>query len=296
MYLEFDECTLCPRSCKVNRNLGQLGFCCAANKAQVCKISLHQFEEPVISKGGGSGTIFFTHCNLGCIYCQNFEISRSNARGKIYSANELAKEMLKLQKIGANNINFVTPTHYLPIIKDAVIASKKLGLTIPTVYNTSGYENKKEIENLKGIIDIFLTDLKYYSPYYSKRYSITEDYFDYASESIKQMITNTGTPYINSSGLMQKGVIIRHLMLPGLLGDTKQILKYISKNFGDKVLVSLMRQYTPINQTLPDLLTNKVTDEEYDEALLLFEQLGLEGFAQDKTSVGTETVPKWDVK
>jgi putative pyruvate formate lyase activating enzyme len=295
LYLEFNECTLCPRNCKVDRNVGSMGFCKATNEAEICRIGLHHLEEPIISGKNGSGTIFFAHCNLGCLYCQNFEISKGVKKGKIYSADALANEMLKLQKNGAHNINLVTPTHYMPIIKTAILTARKAGLNIPTVYNTSGFEKPEEIEKLKGVVDIFLTDLKYYSPYYSKRYSATEDYFDFAFEAIKQMIKNVGSVTLDSNGMMNKGVIIRHLMLPDLISDTQQILKLIATHFGDKVIVSLMRQYTPICKSLPDSLGREITDEEYQVAFDLFHELGLEGYAQGKKSVGADKIPKWDL-
>ena len=294
MYAEFEHCTLCPRNCGVNRNGSKKGFCGATNEMEISKISLHFGEEPVISGKNGSGTIFFTHCNLGCIYCQNFEISGIKSKGKIFSAEALANEMLSLQEKGAHNINFVTPTHYMPILKESVKISKANGLKIPTVYNTGGFEKPEIIKELKGVVDIFLTDFKYFSPYYSGLYSKTEDYFDFCSESIKQMIKNVGELQFGDDGMLKKGVIIRHLMLPTLLGDTKQILKFISKNFKDTVLVSLMRQYTPVCKNLPNELKGEVREEDYLLSANLFGELGLSGFLQDETSVGTTLIPKWD--
>ncbi len=294
LYTEFENCTLCPRNCKANRNIGEKGFCGATNEMEISKISLHFGEEPVISGKNGSGTIFFTHCSLGCIYCQNFEISKGKSKGKIYSAEKLAEEMLLLQEKGAHNINFVTPTHYMPIVYKSVKISKAKGLKIPTVYNTSGFEKPEIIKELSDTIDIFLTDFKYFSPYYSGLYSKTEDYFDFCSESIKQMIKNVGNFEVGYDGTLKRGVIIRHLMLPTLLSDTKQILKFIAKNFKDEVLISLMRQYTPVCENLPLELKGKVSEEDYIIAANMLSELGLSGFLQEKDSVGTALIPKWD--
>lgn len=295
MYTDFSNCKLCPKNCGADRNSGKLGFCRATNKMEICRIGLHFWEEPVISGKNGSGTVFFAHCNLGCIYCQNFEISKGSAAGKIYSAQDLAYEMINLQKNNAHNINLVTPTHYMPIIKDAVLKAKNMGLNIPIVYNTSGFEHPEIISSLKGTADIFLTDLKYFSPYYSKLYSNCEDYFDFASKSIEAMINVTGNVKINSENIMEKGVIIRHLMLPTLGDDTARVLKYIANNFEDKVLVSLMRQYTPVCPGLPNELKRKITDREYNNAKELFDFLELEGFEQEKSAAGIDKIPKWDI-
>ncbi len=295
MYTEFSSCNICPRNCCVNRNKNEVGFCGATDKAEVCKTALHFGEEPIISGTNGSGTIFFAHCNLGCIYCQNFEISGHNCKGKIYSAKELSAKMLNLQGNGAHNINFVTPTQYMPIIKDSVKIAREMGLNIPVVYNTSGYEKPEIIKNLNETVDIFLTDLKYFSPYYSGKYSKAPDYFDSATDSIKQMVQNVGAPILDQNGILKKGVIIRHLMLPTMLSDTLQVLRQISKHFGDSVYVSLMRQYTPVAKNLPEELCGEVNIEDYSMAVELFEELGLQGFLQERESIGTELIPKWDI-
>ena len=291
----FDNCELCPRECKVNRSIGQLGFCGASNAVEVNRIDLHFMEEPIISGKNGSGTVFFTHCTLGCIYCQNFKISRKNSVGKILTEDELAKEFLRLEKLGANNINLVSPTHYMPIIYKACLSAREQGLAIPFVYNTSGFEKAENIELLKDVIDIFLTDLKYSSPYLSKRYSQSEDYSDYALEAIEKMVEITGEPKFSKNGMLKSGVVIRHLMLPEQISDTVSVLKKIANNFGDKVLVSLMRQYTPINSTLPDALSKTITDDEYLTAKTAFEEFGLNGFIQDDSSIGKDKIPEWDL-
>lgn len=295
-YNKFNSCNLCPRRCNVNRNNREIGFCGASNFAEVNRIGLHFMEEPVISGKNGSGTVFFTHCTLGCIYCQNFKISRSSSSGKKYSADELAKEFLKLEAKGAHNINLVSPTHYQPIIIDACNIAKNSGLKIPFVYNTSGFELAERINELSGIIDIFLTDLKYVSPYLSDRYSKSADYFDYAIDAIDKMLDITGRPQFSNDGMLKQGVIIRHLILPSQVADALSVLQKIANRWSDRVLVSLMRQYTPINSKLPDSLNRTVSDEEYLLAIETFEALGLEGFIQGKESVGEEKIPNWNLK
>ena len=291
----FDSCELCPRKCKVNRNNEEIGFCGASNKIQVNRVALHHMEEPIKSGKNGSGTVFFSHCTLGCIYCQNFKISRKNSAGKIITSDELANEFLKLENLGAHNINLVSPTHYMPIIYDACLTARKNGLTIPFVYNTSGFELKENIDKLKDIIDIFLTDLKYISPYLSKRYSQSADYFDYTFDAIQKMVEIAGKPKFSRDGMLKKGVIIRHLILPAQTSDSISVLRKISDNWGDKVLVSLMRQYTPISSALPDELNRTVTDEEYLTVKAAFEEFGLNGFVQDSSSIGEDKIPDWDL-
>jgi putative pyruvate formate lyase activating enzyme len=252
-------------------------------------------EEPIISGTKGSGTVFFTHCTMKCIFCQNFEISRRISKGKIISAEELAEQYIKLQKLGAHNINLVSPTHYLPTIKRSIEIAKEIGIKIPFVYNTSGFENPEIIKTLNGYIDIFLTDYKYNSPYLAKTYSASEDYPDIIKEAINEMVKITGTPTYNEDGLLKKGTIIRHLMLPEQLSDTLSIMRSVERSFGNFVLFSLMRQYTPIGNDLPSELTRTINDYEYYAAKGEFEALGLEGFVQDDTSVGSDKIPEFNI-
>lgn len=287
----YEKCGLCPRQCGVNRLKGEVGFCGADAVAEVNRIGLHFMEEPIISGTNGSGTVFFTHCSLGCIFCQNKDISRKNSVGKKYSANELAKEYINLQKMGAHNINLVTPTHYMPTVAQSIKIAREMGLKIPFVYNTSGFERPEHIIKLAGVIDIFLTDLKYFSPYLANRYSGSEDYFDYCLPAISEMIKISGSPTFGDDGMLKKGTIIRHLILPGAVNDTISLLRQTQKHFGDWVLVSLMRQYTPMSNTLPDELTRTVTDDEYFIAVDEFNALGLNGFLQQSDSVGKDKIP-----
>lgn len=295
MFFEYNQCELCPRKCKVNRNNGEVGFCGASNEAEVNRIDLHFMEEPVISGKNGSGTVFFTHCTMKCIFCQNFEISRRKSKGKIISAEELAEQYIKLQNMGAHNINLVSPTHYLPTIKKSIELSKKMGLKIPFVYNTSGFENPETIKTLNGYIDIFLTDYKYNSPYLAKTYSSSEEYPDFIREAITEIVKITGEPKFNKEGILQRGTIIRHLMLPEQISDTISIMRMTSKHFGSLVLFSLMRQYTPLGNDLPNELTRQINDYEYSLAKAEFEELGLAGFVQDKSSVGSDKIPEFNI-
>ncbi|MBE6761732.1 MAG: radical SAM protein [Ruminococcaceae bacterium] len=295
MHTEYNECRLCPRECKVNRNMGEVGFCGASNKTEVNRIDLHFMEEPIISGKNGSGTVFFTHCTMKCIFCQNSQISRRKSVGKKFSAEELAEQYITLEQKGANNINLVSPTHYMPTIKKSIEIAKSKGLKIPFVYNTSGFERSEIIKSLKGYIDIFLTDYKYQSPYLAKNYSNSEDYPDIILDAIKEMINITGAPVINDDGILQKGTIIRHLMLPEQISDTLKIINKVHANFKGLALFSLMRQYTPMGENLPDELNRTVNDYEYSLASEEFELLGLEGFIQSDTAVGTDKIPNFNL-
>lgn len=295
MYTEYDECKLCPRECKANRNKNNLGFCGASNEAEVNRIALHFMEEPVISGKNGSGTVFFTHCTMRCLFCQNREISRRNSVGKILTSEELAEQYILLEQKGAHNINLVSPTHYMPTIKKSIEIAKQKEIQIPFVYNTSGFEKPEIIKSLKGYIDIFLTDYKYFSPFLAREYSGSEDYPDFIEDSIGEMIKITGTPIFDADGILQKGTIIRHLMLPGQISDTLKIMNRVHSKFENLVLFSLMRQYTPIGNDLPDELNRTINDYEYITATEEFESLGLEGFIQSTEAVGTDKIPKFNL-
>ncbi len=296
LYDDYNACKLCPRTCGVNRNQGKIGFCGANNTVEVCRIGLHHMEEPVISGQNGSGTIFFAHCTLGCVFCQNHAISRPNSCGAEYTVQSLSDAFLDLEQKGAHNINLVSPTHYMPTVLEACVLARNNGLSVPIINNTGGFELQEQILLQKNCIDIYLTDYKYQSPYLSKRYSNCADYAEYAIPAIDQMIKNVGEPQFTQDGMLKKGIIIRHLILPSQVSDTLTVLRSIAKNWGDSVLVSLMRQYTPINQELPDELNRTVNDEEYTKAKEYFEFLGLNGFLQEKNSVGTDKIPDWTLK
>ncbi len=290
---ELDKCMLCPRNCNVNRNNGELGFCKEGNKLKVARYSLHMWEEPIISGTNGSGTIFFSGCNLNCIYCQNHEISHKH-KGREISIEEFKDICLKLQESDANNINIVTGTHFISLIRDGLSLAKENGLKIPVVYNTSGYEKVESLKMLEGLVDIYLPDLKYYDDELGKKYSHCNDYFKYASSAIEEMIRQVGKPVIKN-GLMKKGVIVRHLLLPGHLEDSKKVMDYLSK-FKDTIYVSIMNQYTPVIKLDYDNLNNKVTEEEYNELVDYAYDLGIrKAFIQEGDTVNESFIPDFDV-
>ena len=292
---EYSHCTLCPRACSVDRTQGQRGFCGATDEMYVGRAALHAWEEPPLSGTHGSGTVFFTHCTLGCVFCQNRTISRREAGGRPVTRERLAEIFLELQAQGAHNINLVTASHYAPSVRDALQAARANGLHIPVVYNCGGYETVETLRMLDGLVDIYLPDFKYYSSYYARLYSGAPDYPDFAKDAIAEMVRQTGAPQFDAQGIMTRGTIVRHLMLPGLAGDTAQVLRYLAEHFGDQILVSLMRQYTPFGmaERYPEL-DRKITDEEYDQAVTLFSDLGLSGFLQDGESISESFIPSFD--
>ena len=287
------NCRLCPRACGADRKKTR-GLCGANDRIEAARASLHLWEEPPISGTRGSGTVFFSHCSLGCVFCQNRQISRRDAAGREITIPALASTFLSLQKQGAHNINLVTGAHYVPQIIEALALAKRDGLHIPIVYNSSGYENVSTLQMLDGYIDIYLPDYKYYSSYYAARYSHAADYRETAVDAITEMVRQTGVPQFDADGLLTRGTVIRHLMLPGLAGDTAQVLRDIAARFGGRVLVSLMRQYTPFDmQDWPEL-DRTITEEEYADACALFEELGLGGFFQQGESVSESFIPAFD--
>ena len=287
------HCTLCPRACGADRTKTR-GLCGANDRVEAARASLHRWEEPPISGENGSGTVFFSHCPLGCVFCQNRQISRRDGYGKVLSPADLSQTFLSLQAQGAHNINLVTGAHYVPQIIEALALAKRDGLAIPIVYNSSGYENVSTLRLLDGYIDIYLPDYKYYSSYYAARYSHAADYRETAVDAITEMVRQTGVPQFDADGLLTRGTVIRHLMLPGLAGDTAQVLCDIAARFGGRVLVSLMRQYTPFGmQDWPEL-DRTITEEEYADACALFEELGLGGFFQQGESVSESFIPAFD--
>lgn len=291
------HCTLCPRMCGVDRTAGQSGFCGADDTLRIGLAGLHRWEEPCLSGTRGAGTVFFCHCPLGCVYCQNHDISGQDAAqsGVLTDISGLADTFLSLQAQGAHNIDLVTPTHYAAHLAEAIPLARKRGLTIPVVYNCGGYERVETLHMLDGLIDIYLPDFKYYSPYYAQRYSHAPDYCDTACAAIEEMVRQTGAPTFDSDGIMTRGTIIRHLMLPGLGGDTSQILRTISTRWGSCVLVSLMRQFTPCTDLTgcPELLT-RITDTEYNAACEEMSLLGLEGWTQDAEAISESFIPHFD--
>ena len=258
-----EQCVLCPHNCKVNRLEGQIGRCKCNDKIKIALVSLHRYEEPCISGKNGSGTVFFSNCNLNCIFCQNYEISHFG-KGYEVSVEKLAQIFLEQQEKGAHNINLVTPTMYVIQIIEAIKIAKSKGLNIPIIYNTSSYENVETIKMLKGYIDVYLPDLKYYSNDLCTKYSKVDNYFENASKAIKEMYRQVGTPEFDDEGMIKKGVIIRHLILPNYTQNTKHILKWIKDNMPEDVYVSVMSQYFPSYKAVDDdKINRRINKREY---------------------------------
>lgn len=291
---ELNSCTICPHNCKINRNNGQIGRCRIGDKVKIALASVHNYEEPCISGKNGSGTIFFSNCNLSCTYCQNYKISQLG-KGYELSVEELANIMLKQQEKGVNNINLVTPTMYVYQIIEAIKIARKRGLKIPIIYNTNGYENVKTIQDLNGYVDIYLPDLKYYSNEISKKYSKIDNYFKYATEAIKEMYKQVGSPIFDENGIIKKGLIIRHLVLPNHLQNSKHILKWIKENMPEDTYVSVMAQYFPTYKAKEDNLINrKLNKKEYREIEEFLYTLNLEnGYMQELGEHEEEYVPNF---
>lgn len=293
IHTSYQKCNLCPRKCSIDRTAGGKGFCGASDRIFAARAALHMWEEPPISGINGSGTVFFSHCSLRCVFCQNREISRDREVGKEISVERLAEIFLSLQHQGAHNINLVTGTHYVPHIAEALKLVRPNGLSIPVVFNCGGYECVDTLRMLDGLVDIYLPDFKYYSSYYASKYSKAPDYYDYVIDALDEMVQQVGPPVFDADGIMQSGVIIRHLMLPGLIGDTKQVLSKIADRYGERVLVSLMRQYTPFDMDEYPELDRKISEEEYAEAVEWFELVGLNGFLQDAESISESFIPSF---
>ena len=286
------KCNLCPRNCGVNRH-ETVGVCGAGDKIKLAYYSLHQWEEPVISGTNGSGTVFFSHCNLKCIFCQNKKIS-TGGYGKVISNERLKEIFLELQEKGAHNINLVTPTPFVPLIADVLQEIKGKELMIPVVYNTSSYENVETIKIMNGLVDIYLADLKYYSNELGLKYSRCNNYFEIASKAIDEMVKQVGTFEIVDD-LMKKGVIVRVLILPGHIEDSKKIIKYLYDKYHDDVIISIMNQYTPIEKLEYDNLNRKVTDDEYDEVVNYAYDLGVRmAFMQEGETQSESFIPDFD--
>lgn len=290
----YSSCSLCPRNCQVNRTSGQVGYCGMTATIQVARAALHMWEEPCISGTNGSGTVFFTGCNLKCVFCQNHAIA-IGSKGKAIAPEQLAELFLMLQEKGAHNINLVTPSHYIPGIARALDIAKIRGLTLPIVYNTSGYDSAKALGLLDGLIDIYLPDFKYVSGELSKRYSHAPDYFEIAKLSLAEMFRQVGRPLFDND-LMKKGIIVRHLLLPGCVEDSKAVIRYLYETYGEHIFISIMNQYTPLPHVAayPEL-NRKVTQAEYDELVDFAIDLGVEqGFIQEGDTAQESFIPEFD--
>ncbi|MDP4177401.1 MAG: radical SAM protein [Bacillota bacterium] len=290
------NCKLCPRNCNINRLNDEYGFCRSGKNVKLAKVSLHHWEEPCISGSKGSGTVFFSNCNLKCVFCQNHNISQENTGAEV-SIERLSKIFLEQQNHGAHNINLVTPTHYVPQIIEAIKLSKENGLNIPLLYNSNGYENMETIKALNGYIDVYLPDLKYFDDKYAVKYSFANDYFNKASKAITEMVKQTGECIFNSEGVIQKGVIIRHMMIPGLLFDSKKIIDFIYNTFGDTVYVSIMNQYTPMfnAENYPEI-NKPVNSKHYESFIDYASSIGIKnGFIQESEASSKSFIPEFDL-
>lgn len=294
MNKELECCTICPHNCKINRTKNP-GRCKSTDKIKIALYSIHNFEEPCISGEKGSGTIFFSNCNMNCVFCQNYEISQLG-RGKEITIEELANVMIKQQERNVQNINLVTPTSYALQIVEAIKIARKKGLEIPIVYNTNGYESVETLKLLEGYVDIYLPDLKYYYDDLAKKYSKVDNYFEIATKAIQEMYRQVGTPVLDENGVMKKGLMIRHLILPNEVQNSKKVLKWIKENIDSNVYVSIMAQYFPTYEAkeIPEI-ARKITKEEYEKVENYLYELDLEnGYIQELGEHEEEYVPTWE--
>lgn len=292
---ELEKCKICPHNCGVNRLNGNIGRCKSNGNIKLAMASIHNFEEPCISGENGSGTVFFSNCNMNCVFCQNYKISQQGL-GREISIEELAEIFIDEQNKNAENINLVTPTMYVYHIIEAIKIAKNKGLKIPIVYNSNGYENVETIKKLKGYIDIYLPDLKYYDDDLAFKYSGVKNYFENATSAIKEMYNQVGSPVLDENGMMKKGLIIRHLVLPNNLQNSKDVLKWINDNIDKKVFVSVMAQYFPTNKAkdFPEI-NRKLTKEEYEEIENYLYSLDLDnGYIQEFGEHEEEYVPDFE--
>ena len=290
------DCVLCPRNCHADRINGRWGRCHETAEIVVARAALHMWEEPCISGDAGSGAVFFSGCPMGCVFCQNHNIAEAKA-GKTITVERLSEIFLELQEKGAANINLVTPTHYVLQIIEALDLARKEGLSLPIVYNTSGYEKPETIRMLDGYVDVYLPDFKYMESELAAAYSGAPDYPKYVKAALKEMLHQTGNIQIDKdTGMIQKGVIVRHLVLPGHVKNSKAVIKYLLETYQDQILISIMNQYTPMPQVSGDpLLSRKVTKREYEKVIDYALELGMEdGFIQEGEAAKESFIPEFD--
>lgn len=294
--ITLEKCNVCPHECNVNRVNGEIGRCKSSDRVRIALYSIHDFEEPCISGNNGSGTVFFSNCNLNCVYCQNYEISQLG-KGKDFTVEELANIFLMQQQKKVENINLVTPTSYAVQITKAIKIAKQKGLSIPIVYNTNGYEKIETLKLLEGFVDIYLPDLKYVQDDLGKSYSGVNNYFEVATNAIKEMIRQVGMPKFDDNGIMKKGVMVRHLVLPNHVENSKMVLKWLKDNFpSSECYISVMAQYFPTYKAKNvENLSRKLLKEEWKEIEEYIEDLGFEhGYVQELGEHEEEFVPKWE--
>ena len=292
----YESCSLCPRSCGVNRNAGQKGRCGMSAALRVARAALHMWEEPPISGERGSGTVFFSGCPLSCVFCQNAEISHA-ADGKEIDIARLAEIFLELEEKGAHNINLVTGTHYVPHIVAALDTAKARGLAIPVLYNCGGYESVETLKMLRGYIDIYLPDFKYMDKKLATQYSLCPDYPERAKEALAEMVAQTGAPVFDSDGMLTRGTVVRHLVLPGCASDSIEVVRYLHETYGDDIYISIMSQYTPserLRARYPEI-ARKLTKYEYGKVVRFAEEIGVKnGFTQYGEAATESFIPKFD--
>ena len=294
-----DDCSLCPRNCHVNRSAGQRGYCGASATLKAARAALHMWEEPCISGTRGSGAVFFSGCNMHCVFCQNEQIAKGQF-GIDLSVERFVEILLNFQEQGAANINLVTPTHFVPQIIQGLEQAKLRGLTIPVVYNSSGYESVGTLRQLDGLVDIYLPDMKYSRTETAAKYSTAPDYAEVAKRALQEMVRQAGAPEFDRDGMMRKGVIVRHLLLPGHVTEAKEVLDYLYHTYGDLIYISIMNQYTPLlsmrglASVYPEL-DRKVTKREYDKVIDHALELGIRNaFVQEGETAAESYIPAFD--
>lgn len=292
---KYENCLLCPRKCGINRRTGQTGVCGVSSEIKVARAALHYWEEPCISGKRGSGAVFFSGCSLHCVFCQNREIS-DGKEGKVISKERLSDIFMELASKGANNINLVTPGQYIPDIVWAVNDAKSRGMKLPIIYNTSGYENVTELKLLEGIVDVYLPDFKYMDSTLSARYSRAKDYPSVAKQALSEMVRQQPDVVIDdATGLIQKGVIVRQLLLPGHVNDAKAVLKYLYDTYHDHVYISMMSQFTPIALKDYPEINRTVTKREYERLVNYALEIGItNAFIQEGDVAKDSFIPAFD--
>lgn len=294
-YESLEQCTLCPRNCKVNRNEGKKGYCKETSMVVIARAALHYWEEPCISGEAGSGAVFFSGCAMGCVFCQNKKIA-AGIIGHEITIERLVDIFFELKQQGALNINLVTGSHYVPQIIAAMKQARERGFDLPFVYNCSGYEKVETIRELEGYIDIYLPDFKYYDDAIAMKYSKAKDYFSYASTALAEMVRQVGEASFDEDGMMKRGVIVRHLQLPGHIEDSKKIIEYLYQTYHDTIFISIMNQFTPLEglEGFPEL-NRKLNEDEYDELVDYAIDLGVEnGFIQEGETASESFIPEFD--
>ena len=291
-----EGCRICPRACMADRDHGQKGYCGQTYELYVARAALHMWEEPCLSAKGGAGTVFFSGCNLRCIYCQNHEIAAGHA-GKAISIERLSEIFLELQRKGAKNIDLVTPSHYTPAIREALLLARQGGLRVPVVYNCGGYESVETIKSLEGLIDIWMPDFKYADAGLAKSFSMAEDYEETAKRALAEMVRQKPQTVFDGDGCMKEGVLVRHLVLPGHINNSKKVLSYLWETYKDRICVSIMSQYTPVRESkdYPEL-NRSLTKREYEKVLAHALKLGFtNAYIQEGRADKKSFIPAFDL-